>query len=167
MRTDALLSLQRQPDEVIHRDELLFQTVHQSTELWLKLACFEVEEAIGQVGAGTVDTAARLLGRAALGIELITGQLEMLRHLSPWSFQTIRTVLGHGSGFESPGWRAVQRTSQRLGSAFDALVAQRGVDLVELYQGSPDTDLYRLAEAMIEWDERIAVWRVRHRVRVF
>ena len=40
MRTDALLSLQRRPDEVIHRDELLFQTVHQSTELWLKLACF-------------------------------------------------------------------------------------------------------------------------------
>ena len=111
MRTDALLSLQRRPEDVIHRDELLFQTVHQSTELWLKLACFEVEEAIDQVVAGAVDTAARLLGRAALGVELITGQLEMLRHLSPWSFQTIRTVLGHGSGFESPGWRAVQRTS--------------------------------------------------------
>jgi tryptophan 2,3-dioxygenase len=162
MRTDALLSLQRRPDEVIHRDELLFQTVHQSTELWLKLACSEVMEAVRQMGAGAVDTATRLLTRAALGIELITGQLEMLRHLSPWTFQTIRTVLGHGSGFESPGWRAVQRTSQRLGAAFDALVTERGVDLVELYQGSPDTDLYRLAEAMIEWDERIAVWRVRH-----
>ena len=70
--TDALLSLQRRPDEVIHRDELLFQTVHQSTELWLKLACSEVEEAIGQVGAGAVDTAARLLARATLGVEPIT-----------------------------------------------------------------------------------------------
>jgi tryptophan 2,3-dioxygenase len=162
MRTDDLLSLQRRPDEVIHRDELLFQTVHQSTELWLKLACSEVDEAADQVRAGAVDTAARLLGRAALGIELITSQLEMLRHLSPWTFQTIRTVLGHGSGFESPGWRSVQQTSRRLGTAFDTLVAERGVDLVEVYQGSPDTDLYRLAEAMIEWDERIAVWRVRH-----
>jgi tryptophan 2,3-dioxygenase len=162
MCTDALLSLQRRPDEVIHRDELLFQTVHQSTELWLKLACFEVEEAIGQIGAGAVDTAARLLARAAMGIELITSQLDMLRHLSPWTFQTIRTVLGHGSGFESPGWRGVQQVSRRLGTAFDALVTERGVDLVELYQGSPDTDLYRLAEAMIEWDECIAVWRVRH-----
>jgi tryptophan 2,3-dioxygenase len=162
MRTDALLSLQRRPDEVIHRDELLFQTVHQSTELWLKLACSEVQEAVRQVRAGSVDTAARLLTRAALGVELITGQLEMLRHLSPWTFQTIRTVLGHGSGFESPGWRAVQRTSQRLDTAFDTLITERGVDLVELYQGSPDTDLYRLAEAMIEWDERISVWRVRH-----
>jgi tryptophan 2,3-dioxygenase len=162
MRTDALLSLQRRPDEVIHRDELLFQTVHQSTELWLKLACSEVEEAADQVDAAAVDTAARLLGRAALGVELITAQLEMLRHLSPWTFQTIRTVLGHGSGFESPGWRGVQRASRLLGTAFDTLVTECGVDVVELYQSSPDTGLYRLAEAMIEWDERISVWRVRH-----
>lgn len=43
MRTDALRSLQRRPDEVIHRDELLFPAVHQSTELWLKLACFDFQ----------------------------------------------------------------------------------------------------------------------------
>lgn len=162
MRTDALLSLQRKPDEVVHRDERLFQTVHQTTELWLSHACFEVEEATRQVRAGALDTAARLLARASLGIELVTGQLEMLRHLTPWSFQTIRTVLGHGSGFESPGWRSVQRVSQALGAAFDELVADRHVDLLAVYTGDPDTPLYRLGEAMIEWDERIAVWRTRH-----
>ena len=47
MRTDTLLSLQRMPEEVVHRDELLFQIVHQSTELWLKLACSELVEAPG------------------------------------------------------------------------------------------------------------------------
>ena len=50
----ALLSLQREPEEMAHRDELMFQTVHQSTELWLKHACFEVEEAARQVAAATV-----------------------------------------------------------------------------------------------------------------
>lgn len=162
MRTDTLLSLQRTPDEMVHRDELLFQTVHQSTELWLKHACFEVEEAAHQVRAGAMDAAARLLGRAALGVQLITDQLEMMRYLSPWDFQTIRTVLGHGSGFESPGWRAVQRVSDDLAKAFDSLLVTHGIDLVELYQGSQDVPAYRLAEAMIEWDERISVWRVRH-----
>ncbi|MDT4989604.1 MAG: tryptophan 2,3-dioxygenase [Micromonosporaceae bacterium] len=162
MRTDVLLSLQRRPEEVVHRDELLFQTVHQSTELWLKLACSEVLEAADQVRAGAYLTAARLLSRAALGIDLITGQLEMLRHLAPWTFQTVRTVLGHGSGFESPGWRSVQGVSQTLGRAFDGVVADERVDLVDLYRASPDTPLYRLAEAMIDWDERIAVWRTRH-----
>ncbi len=162
MRTDALLSLQRRPEDMVHRDELLFQTVHQSTELWLKHACFEVAEAAVQVRAGATDTAARLLARASLGVELITGQLEMLRHLGPWDFQIIRTVLGHGSGFESPGWRDVQRRSRELGLAFDELLRVREVDLVALYRDSPDSALLRLAEAMVEWDERVALWRVRH-----
>src|SRR6266571_2275714 len=42
LRTDELLALQKTPEERIHRDELLFQTVHQSSELWLKHACAEV-----------------------------------------------------------------------------------------------------------------------------
>ncbi|MDQ3403097.1 MAG: tryptophan 2,3-dioxygenase family protein [Actinomycetota bacterium] len=162
MKTDVLLSLQRSPDEVIHRDELLFQTVHQSTELWLKLACAEVAEATAELGRGEVETATRLLGRAALGVLLVTDQLEMMRYLSPWDFQTIRTVLGHGSGADSPGWRSVQRRSRELERAFSALIAERGVDLVDLYRGSVDHPLVRLAEAMIEWDERVSVWRVRH-----
>ncbi len=162
MRTDELLSLQRDPDEVVHRDELLFQTVHQSTELWLKLACSEVEEAASLIGAEEIEHATRLLGRASLGVELITGQLEMLGHLTPWTFQLIRTVLGHGSGFESPGWMAVTRVSRLLGDAFDALVAAHGIELGELYRGSPDTAMYRLAEALVDWDEAISVWRARH-----
>ena len=34
LRTDELLALQKGADEWAHRDELLFQTVHQSSELW-------------------------------------------------------------------------------------------------------------------------------------
>jgi tryptophan 2,3-dioxygenase len=158
MRTDALLSLQRTPEEMIHRDELLFQTVHQSTELWLKHACFEVAEATRLMTSGELDAAARLLARASLGMRFVTEQLEMMHHLAPWDFQLIRTVLGHGSGFESPGWRSVQRVSAAHARAFTDL----GVDLVAVYQGSPDTPRYRLGEAMIEWDERVSLWRARH-----
>ena len=60
LRTDELLSLQKGPDEWVHRDELLFQTVHQSSELWLKHATAEVEEA----GPETV-TARSALARTA------------------------------------------------------------------------------------------------------
>jgi tryptophan 2,3-dioxygenase len=35
LRTDELLSLQKAPNAVVHRDEHLFQTVHQASELWL------------------------------------------------------------------------------------------------------------------------------------
>lgn len=34
LRTDELLALQKSSDELSHRDELLFMTVHQSSELW-------------------------------------------------------------------------------------------------------------------------------------
>jgi len=162
MRTVALLSLQRRPEEMVHRDELLFQVVHQSTELWLKLAGSEVAEAEARIRADDPDAAVALLARAVLAVELITDQLRMLRHLAPWDFQLIRTVLGNGSGFESPGWRGVREQSQRIGAAFDRLLAEREVDLVELYRTGRPAPLYRLAEALVDWDERIAVWRTVH-----
>ncbi len=162
MRTDTLLSLQRRPEDMVHRDELLFQIVHQSTELWLKLANAEAAAAAGQMTAGALDTASRLLGRSALAVELTTEQLEMLESLTPWTFQAIRTVLGHGSGFESPGWTGLQKLGKELNRAFAALIDRDEVDLAEVYRGDPDVPVYRLAEALINWDERVALWRARH-----
>jgi tryptophan 2,3-dioxygenase len=162
MRTDALLSLQRLPEEMVHRDELLFQTVHQSTELWLKHGCYETTEAAARMRGGDLGTAILLLGRAALGIELVTGQLEMLRLLAPKDFRAVRTVLGHGSGFESPGWRGVQLAGRQLREAFTLTLLVRGTDPGELYRSNPAEPLYRLAEALVEWDERVCLWRTRH-----
>lgn len=162
MRTDALLDLQRRPEEMIHRDELLFQVVHQSTELWLKLAAAELSEATVRIGAGELAWAEMLLTRAALGVRLVTDQLEMLRHLTPADFQALQPVLGNGSGAESPGWRKVQAASRRLGQAFTRILVERHIDLLALYAGDPANPFYRLAEAMVEWDERVSAWRVRH-----
>ncbi|WP_328384179.1 tryptophan 2,3-dioxygenase family protein (plasmid) [Micromonospora zamorensis] len=162
MRVDDLLALQRHPSEMVHRDELLFQVVHQVTELWLKLACYDAAEAVDQMRAGDPALAEMLLARAARVISLITDELDMLRRLAPADFQLIRTVLGNGSGFESPGWRRVQRTSRDLGNVFADLLARRDVKLVDLYRGSPTQPLYRLAEALLDWDERISSWRVQH-----
>ena len=162
LQTDALLALQRTPEEWAHRDELLFMTVHQSSELWLKLACAEVEEATRLVEARTLRPALRLLRRAAACVKYVEGFLEHLELMSPWEYQTIRKVLGHGSGFDSPGFREIRRTSIALGTAFDALRRERGVAVAEIYTRGDDDDLYELAECLTEWDERIGLWRFRH-----
>ncbi len=162
MRIDALLGLQRSPDEVIHRDELLFQVVHQSTELWLKLAAAELAEATAQVAAGRLAAAEAFLVRSTLAVRLITDQLEMLRYLSPVDFQAMQPALGNGSGAESPGWRDVQGASRKLGRAFDEQLATRGIAATALCPTDLSDPLHRLAEAMVEWDERVSVWRVRH-----
>jgi tryptophan 2,3-dioxygenase len=163
LRTDALLELQKTPEEQVHRDELLFQTVHQSSELWLKLASTEVETATGHLRAHEIAPALRLLRRAGLCVQYITAQLDMLEQMSPWEYQTIRKILGHGSGFDSPGFRAVRRVSPDLGEAFHALRREAGLSIVDLYvRGREFEDLYQLAEALTEWDERVSVWRFRH-----
>jgi tryptophan 2,3-dioxygenase len=163
LRTDELLALQKKPEEMAHRDELLFQTVHQSSELWLKLGCFEVETATQHLRDHELAPALRLLGRAAECLKIATRLLDMLEEMSPWEYQTIRKVLGHGSGFDSPGFRNIRRVSPSLGEAFNALRREQELSLVDLYvRGREFEELYQLAEALIEWDERVSVWRFRH-----
>ncbi|WP_416904863.1 tryptophan 2,3-dioxygenase family protein [Micromonospora echinospora] len=162
MRTDELLTLQREPAEMVHRDELLFQVVHQSAELWFKLAVAELTEAAGRVDDGELSEAELLLGRASLAVRLVTDQLDMFRHLPPATFQALVPALGNGSGAESPGWKQAQAASRRLDQAFARYLADRQIDLRKLYAGSPADPVYRMAEAMVDWDERVALWRVRH-----
>ena len=163
LRTDDLLSLQKTPEEQTHHDELLFQTVHQSSELWLKLAGTEVEFAAAALEHDDLAAAARLLRRAVLCIQYITSQIEMLNQMDPWEYQQIRVVLGHGSGFDSPGFRRLPHVTQRVWKAFDSLRDRAGLSLIELYQrGREFEQLYQVAELLTEWDERIWVWRFRH-----
>ena len=163
LRTDELLSLQRRPEELGHRDELLFQTVHQASELWLKLAWMEVEEATRLIERGELAPAERLLRRAHLCLDYVVGQLEMLEQLSPWEYQAVRQELGHGSGFDSPGFREIRRVTPQLGQAFHARLREAGLNIVELYRrGREHEDLYQLAELLVGWDERITMWRMRH-----
>ena len=56
LRTDELLALQKSAGEQAHRDELLFQTVHQASELWLQLAWTEVEEGTSPKDIGRAAT---------------------------------------------------------------------------------------------------------------
>jgi tryptophan 2,3-dioxygenase len=163
LRTEELLALQKEPGEWVHRDELLFQTVHQSSELWLKLAWSDAEAAADAVSEGDVAAALRLLRRSALCLRYVTQQLDMLEQMSPWEYQEIRKVLGHGSGFDSPGFRELRRVLPRLGRAFHEALDRAGLSLVDVYvRGREHEELYNLAEALIELDEWVQAWRVRH-----
>jgi tryptophan 2,3-dioxygenase len=163
LRTDALLALQKTADEWIHRDELLFQSVHQTSEIWLKLAWNEIEEATRLVNDDDLGGALRLLRRATDCYKLVTQALDMLEHMSPWEYTEIRKVLGHGSGFDSPGFRELRRVAKPLGEAFHAARERAGLSLVEVHtRGREFEQLYQLSEALIELDERVIMWRVRH-----
>ena len=163
LRTDELLSLQKTPAEVVHHDEHLFQAVHQSSELWLKLACIEVEAATAALNADGVAAGVRLLRRANDALLLITDQLLMLEHMNPVDYAVVRTALGHGAGFDSPGFRSVHHVSPLLGQAFTSLLGRRGATVLDVYRGGhTHEDLYQLAEQLMNWDERNILWRMQH-----
>jgi tryptophan 2,3-dioxygenase len=157
LRTDELLALQKRPEEMNHRDELLFTTVHQTSELWLKLASFEVEAALD----AELDAALRCLRRAHLCVRYVTEALDMLEQMSPWEFHAVRSQLGHGAGFDSPGFRQLHALAPRLWDRFTRELGD--LPLAELYvRGREHERLYQLAEALIELDERVVAWRQRH-----
>jgi len=163
LRTDELLALQKEPADVVHRDEHLFQAVHQASELWLKLICTEIDAAATLVEEDRVAAATRLVRRAADAVVLITTHLTMLEHMSPADYAVVRTALGHGAGFDSPGFRRLHRSAPALGEAFDRLLGRRALTLVDLYERAEAMDdFYQLAETLTTLDERAILWRFQH-----
>ena len=165
LRTDELLALQKGPDEWAHRDELLFQTVHQSSELWLKHAWVEVEEAT------RLDRGARPRGRELVCCGARPRALKIRRGLPRASRADVAVgVPGGPAGARS--WLGLRlaglpRDPPRLAAAATtrsrASRRERGLSLLEVYvHGREHEDLYQLAELLTEWDERVGVWRFRH-----
>ncbi len=163
LRTDQLLSLQKGPEEWEHRDELLFTVVHQASELWLKLATSEVLESLNQLKHDNLRETLRLLGRANLCVQQTTSGLEMLEKMSPWDYQQVRRALGHGSGFDSPGFNSLRKSIPGLGVEFFRLLEEEKIDLLKLFlEDRKYEDLFQLAEALLDLDERVSLWRARH-----
>lgn len=162
MRIGSLLSLQREQNEWIYRDELLFQITHQSTELWLKLQNEELAEATRELNAGRLANATVLVRRGIECIKLITQQLEILTFMTPYDFLKIRPALGNGSGLESPGWRNVNINAKKLAKVFSEYVREQQIELIDIYTLKAHGEFYNLCESLIAWDEQVAMWRMRH-----
>jgi tryptophan 2,3-dioxygenase len=166
LRTSELLSLQKPAEERAHRDELLFEVTHQASELWLKLAVEDLREARSLLESGATSAAVRMLNRLRLAISLCEENLDMLELMTPWEYQKVRTALGHGSGFDSPGFNALRSDLPTLFAPFEQLLTERGLTLTDMYRDHADNeDLFALAEALMDVDEALLDWRARH-VRV-
>ena len=163
IRTVELLNLQPVPETWKHRDELLFTVVHQTSEIWLKHCTAEAIQAVEYLKKDEIRPALRLFPRMMLDIKYCHDALDMLEQMSPWDYQQVRRALGHGSGFDSPGMNSIRKAIPGLGIEFKRLLAAANLDLVQLFVRHTEfEDLYLLAEALVELDERMYLWRHRH-----
>ncbi|MCI0402753.1 MAG: tryptophan 2,3-dioxygenase family protein [Acidobacteria bacterium] len=163
LRTDELLSLQKSAPEMLHPDELTFQVTHQSSELLLKGAAWELERARTSLESGDFGNTARLIRRANLILDFPVGQLHILETISPYDYHVIRGGLGHGSGLDSPGFSALLHIGPRLGDTFFEQLAKAGLTVEQLYRRHHEFfALHDVAECMLDFDERVQVFRFHH-----
>ena len=163
LRTDELLSLQKPPEAMSHHDELQFQVVHQTFELWWKEAAHDLSAVRQRVQSGEYFEAARLLRRVVQIKQLLLQVLAMLETMTPWDFLTIRSGLGHGSGMDSPGFRKLLRLSPALWGDFTQALAREGLSLPDLYiQRERCPGLFEVAEGLLNYDESFQLFRLHH-----
>ncbi|MGL4475304.1 MAG: tryptophan 2,3-dioxygenase [Shewanella sp.] len=111
-------------------DEMLFIIIHQTSELWLKLAGHEVSCAIANIQAGNAGHAFKVIARVKHIFNQLTQSWSILSTLTPVDYLKFRDALGHSSGFQSCGYRKLEFL---LGNKNAALLAVHQ-DRPEIYQ---------------------------------
>ena len=189
LKLKELLALQCPRSSPEHPDELLFITVHQSSELWFKLILHELGKLRDSIAAARVLEAVESVGRVNGLMRIVTAQLHALDTLSPHGFAQFRNNLGTSTGGQSAQFRAIElisglrepsyleylRSQQpadpiieralsqaSLPELFAKLLAKRGVQSRDLYAGDEQQELRLLAEGLLSYEQEFAMWRFLH-----
>lgn len=163
LRTRDLLALQKPSSERLHPDELVFQVVHQTFELWWKTTVELLQRAGDHLDRAEAGDAAICLRRAVEAQSVVMLAMRQLEFVPPADFLIIRGGLGDGSGTDSPGFRAILRSAPALWEAFSRMLERTGVSLVALYrEPRAHPDLYACAEELTDFDEQFQIFRTAH-----
>lgn len=169
IRTEELLGLQKSPDNLSCHDEMQFQVVHQAHELYMKLIEHELRFVCASLDAGEVSRALTNLKRVSITQRVLLHSVDLLDTMAPTDYMTIRTVLGRGSGQESPGFRAMLRLpGEIVWPAFARFLDKQGVTLRQIYdEPHKHHQLFQLCEGLVDYDQLLQTWRYRHLMLVY
>ncbi|NBZ86356.1 tryptophan 2,3-dioxygenase [Stagnihabitans tardus] len=103
---DAILSAQH-PLSTAH-DEMLFIIQHQTSELWMKLALYELSAARQAIAGDHTAEASKMLARVARIFEQLNSAWDVLRTMTPSEYTAFRDDLGQSSGFQSWQYRLIE-----------------------------------------------------------
>ena len=106
LHLDQVLSAQH-PRSGEH-DEMLFIIIHQASELWLKLAGFEVQASMKALVADDFGHAFKAISRVKLILSQLTQSWSILATMTPVDYLRFRDSLGPSSGFQSYAYRKLE-----------------------------------------------------------
>jgi len=164
VRVPELLELQKPVDKLANPEERLFQVMHQTAEIWLHHVDYEIDRLCAFLENDEVLLATDLLHRSRLVIDLLREQIIILETMAPVDYHAFRVAsLGRGSGQESPGFQRLLEAGGKIWPRFQALLSRRSVTVLEI-ERTPRShdDLFRLVQAMLDYDEAFLKWRFTH-----
>lgn len=167
LRTRELYALQTSPSSLVVGDELLFQIMHQTQELWLKSASFEVVGLVAALDGDDGYAAMSALDRIVLIHRALASEIRILHTLAPDTFQVIRKSLGNGSGLQSPGYNRLLLAADAAAAALDRALDRAGATVDGLYAAGAQRDerrggLRRIVELFVDWDDAFQTWLFAH-----
>ena len=164
VRVEELLELQKPVDKLSNPEERLFQITHQAAELWLHHIDYEIDRTAAHLDRDEVQLAADLLHRCRLIVDLLREQIVILETMAPADYHVLRTTsLGRGSGQESPGFKILLGVGKRLWPRFQELLVRRALTVLEIERAPRQHyELFRLVQAMLDYDEAFLKWRYTH-----
>ncbi|GLX78805.1 tryptophan 2,3-dioxygenase [Thalassotalea insulae] len=141
---EQILSAQKPLSD--QHDEMLFITIHQASELWLKLAGHELTAAIANIHQGDFGHAFKVISRVKQIFNQLTQSWQILSTLTPVDYLKFRDALGHSSGFQSYGYRKLE-----------FLLGNKNASLLEVHQSNNAIyqELKQVLEAPSLYDEVI------------
>ena len=106
-------------------DEMLFIIVHQTSELWMKLALHELKAALDAIRRDELLRAFTTMTRIGHIQTQLTQVWDVLASLTPFDYSSFRNHLGRSSGFQSWQYRQLEFT---LGNKNRAMIAVHRAD---------------------------------------
>lgn len=106
LRLPELLDLQSPLSDA--HDELLFLTIHQASELWMKLCLHELEAARDLIATDEVNPAFKMMARVSRIQQQLIQSWEVLSTMTPADYTAMRGKLGTSSGFQSDQYRRLE-----------------------------------------------------------
>jgi tryptophan 2,3-dioxygenase len=146
LRLADLLACQRPLTET--HDEVLFITIHQASELWMKLCLHEVSAAIRHIQEDDLGPAFKMMARVARVQVNLIQSWEILSTLTPFDYSSFRSALGKSSGFQSFQYRMLEF---RLGN--------KNRDAARVFEANPaiHADVMSALNARSIYDESLAL----------
>ncbi len=165
IKTEPLLSLQKDIDDLTNPDELCFIVTHQSMELWMKAAVYEVDKTRAALENNDFFFARRNLKRTALILKHLSHALWILESMSQSDYHEIRLALGRGSGSDSPGFNRLMGALPTLWEPYCLALERAGLSLDQVMEQphyDPHVLAYEAGMALLGVDKEFQTFRYEH-----